>query len=108
MQIKIVKSSELGPDLNLSPRYHMAPVLSNRDGSFKRVKNLGWLLRNWKSVTDLRLIRWENGEGSLVANLKHKKYDTFTTDFSDYGVMISWVHRPVFDGLLIKYEEGGK
>ena len=64
----------------------------------RRVKNLGWLLRNWRDVHYFEVSPW-GGEGknidcTLKAVLSGRRY--YATGFSSKDVLWEWLKRPVF------------
>lgn len=71
------------------------------DGREKRVKNLGWLLRNWRRVREIRLYTKDltnpSDDGYLVADVGEG--NRYMTGFADSGIMKQFVVRPVFRGL---------
>ena len=75
------------------------------DGSTKPVKNLGWLLRNWKWVKQFTIINHPEinfgcqPDCVLTAHLKDgRKYET---GFMSHSLLRHFLDRPVFRGLLI-------
>ena len=77
----------------------------------KAVKNLGWVLRNWKQVeylgfnyapNDKRMI-----DGEFVAKLKDGT--TYISEYASLSVFWNWVRRPIFDGvkLAVRLEYDG-
>lgn len=79
------------------------------DGRVKRVKNLGWLLRNWKRVDrtlGFKLTGTSDGGCRLVARLRldypvlpNAEPHSYVTDFASLTVCWSWLDRPVFGGI---------
>lgn len=67
-----------------------------------RVKNLGWLLKNWRDVEQFHLLPFEDGnrfyDGILVANMRDG-LTSYVTCFASFDVAREWLHRPVFRGL---------
>lgn len=89
-----------------------------RDGIRRSVKNLGWLLNNWRSVErftvtggphmecalDLEMYAacdcWKIGY-TLVAHLRNG--GRYVTPFTNSDVLRRWLHRPVFRGVSINF-----
>lgn len=73
-----------------------------RNGKQKPVKNLGWLLRNWKQVESFE-IDLPHGqtlaEATLVALLRDG--DSYVCEFASYNILRNWLHRPVFMGMEV-------
>jgi hypothetical protein len=74
------------------------------DGTKKAIKNLGWLLRNWKRVDRFTVYkcsqdsRWECG---LTAHLRDGS--SYHTDWACRSVCANWLARPVFIGLPVEW-----
>jgi hypothetical protein len=75
-----------------------------QNGKRTRVKNLGWLLRNWKLVKSFHIYPYpETGEPGLkpdaflVAALD--KDGTYETGFQSAKILERFLARPVFYGL---------
>ena len=73
----------------------------NTDGSVKPVKNLGWLLKNWKLVSEFEVIEMERGTGLLIAHLKDGR--KYSTNWASFSLCREWLHRPVFIGVPLQY-----
>jgi hypothetical protein len=79
----------------------------NRNGRVTRVKNLGWLLRNWQDVTSLEVreatpdYQSRMIECVLSANLRCGGY--YETSFSSSYVLSHWINRPVFKGVPLDW-----
>lgn len=81
-------------------RSHAFVIASN--GVAKPVKNLGWLLRNWKHVTSMgwfQTRRESLDDGIFVARLRDGRI--FGTHYASFHVFVGFVNRPVFAGLLV-------
>lgn len=67
-----------------------------RGGSLRKVKNLGWLIRNWRDVHSFAFIYApsRSWDGQLVANLRGG--GQYRTDFASVTVAAGWVDRPIF------------
>lgn len=80
----------------------------NKQGARKNftVKNLGWLLRNWKKIKDIQIdevdrpsLRWMY-ECRLVAFFEGGFYETY---FTSRHICRLWLRRPVFRGLKLSW-----
>lgn len=81
-------------------------VVYGVNGKIRPVKNLGWLLRNWKNVEAFVWFRRapsvsQTWDGILVAVMRAS--DIYLTTYQSEGVMLSWINRPVFRGLPFIY-----
>lgn len=75
----------------------MALVISP-SGSIRQVKNLGWLINNWRGVHSFsvtRLLKDRYG-ARLVAHMDDGRI--YVTDFVSRQVLACWLNRPVFQG----------
>jgi len=72
-----------------------------QDGTYKTVKNLGWLLRNWEQVKNLRVYTQNLTNPGDDAYLVAELYDgrRYETGFADQTVLLRWLRRPIFYGL---------
>lgn len=77
------------------------PTITSPTGQTKRVKNLGWLLSNWKKVERIELFPVTDNmrECRLLAHLQHGA--RYTTSWCSYAICLNWLDRPVFRGLPI-------
>lgn len=83
--------------------------IQTSSGNKRPVKNLGWLLRNWKNVK--RFIVMEsskpNVECFLTAELRNDvgpnrmRGGFYRTDFASREVLAHWLVRPIFLGVKI-------
>jgi hypothetical protein len=77
----------------------MAIVINNE--KVNRVKNLGWLLSNWREVAGFHLFSFPAphtvNDGFLVATMRDGRI--YATTFASFEVARQWLHRPVFRGL---------
>jgi hypothetical protein len=81
----------------------MAKVI-DQHGKVTEVKNLGWLLRNWKRVT-----RFEVGPARPDSKYWHACHLTaflagggrYECHWADKDVCKDWLHRPVFRTLPV-------
>jgi len=76
----------------------------------KAVKNLAWLLHNWKSVTSIVIKPKVLSNGfnacDLIAVIPNGTYET---EFISYLQCLDWINRPVFKNLdVFIYEESGQ
>lgn len=70
--------------------------ITSHGGKKKAVKNLGWLLANWKRVESFRL--YEDGlDGYMEAKLRDGS--EYSTDWASFELMLRWLMRPVFMGV---------
>lgn len=74
----------------------------NSEDIEKPVKNLGWLLRNWKKVSYIFIQRvsGKNFECELMASIKDID-GIYFTEFNSYQVCLNIIDRPIFRGLPI-------
>lgn len=72
----------------------------------KVVKNLGWILRNWKGVKEFRVYTTGLVNPSDAAILTAEMHDgrIYETGFADRGVLRNFLHRPVFYGLTLIWD----
>lgn len=77
-------------------------------GAVRRVKNLGWLLRNWKSAESIEFFYAPSGawDGVLRVNLHDGR--RFESEFASLSVCASWFGRPVFVGLPFVVHASGR
>lgn len=83
------------------------PVLPG--GKERKVKNLGWLLRHWKSVGSFDVtLPVDSVRGvTLTAHLHgHDKGYIFVVDFADRSVLWNFLNRPVFAGVTVTWLDG--
>lgn len=84
-----------------------------RNGKTIKVKNLGWLLRNWREVESFRVsapalslsysrvISGMPPDAILTANLRGG--GEYVTEYVSAHVLASFLHRPVFDTLPVDW-----
>jgi len=81
------------------------------DGKVKRVKNLGYMLRNWSSIEDIHVMDFVSEQDD---NTRPRFVDAFmsvdftdgrnyTTGFMDKGILCRFLDRPVFRGLTVNW-----
>jgi hypothetical protein len=79
----------------------MATVM-DATGKQRAVKNLGWLVRNWKRVESFEVLHLPGDyEALLQAHLKGG--GLYSTHFASTQVLRSWLCRPVFIGVACKW-----
>lgn len=64
------------------------------DGSERKVKNLGWLLRHWRDVDRLTIKTFPTHAAVLTAHMRDGT--RYVTGWASTDVMVEWLHRPVF------------
>lgn len=75
-------------------------IVIRSDGSQKRVKNLGWLLRHWKEVESLSIdTRYSEDVATLTAHMDNG--DRFVSKWGSATILFNWIKRPVFYGLPV-------
>ena len=80
-------------------------IVIRSDGSQKRVKNLGWLLRHWKEVESLSInTRYSKDVATLTAHMDNG--DRFVSYWADSSILLNWIKRPVFFGLPVIIDGG--
>ena len=67
-----------------------------KDNRMIPVKNLGWLLANWKRVERFVIL-----ETILIA-YDRDLLPIYIVTWADFNVLIPWLHRPVFKGLPLE------
>lgn len=81
-----------------------------KDTKITEVKNLGWLLRNWKLVESFQVTTTEpmslngdymNQNGYLAAHLRDGR--VYFCTWASLTVCREWLHRPVFRGVKINW-----
>lgn len=76
-------------------------------GTPKPVKNLAWLLRNWREVESFRFYYAPDGrcnDGVLSARMRDGRF--YRTDFASLTVCFRFLRRSVFDGLKLTVLRG--
>jgi hypothetical protein len=80
-----------------------------KDGRKRTVKNLGWLLRNWKQVESFVITsRTErplriNVDPSCHMEAKLRAGVSYHTDWGSRDVLATWIVRPVFVGVKVNW-----
>lgn len=76
----------------------------HRGGKIRKVKNLGWLLKNWQEVDHFDV---EEGKGFPVSDAIMTAHlrdgGKYITDWASREVMANWLNRPVFRGLTVNW-----
>ena len=79
-----------------------------RDGdSARKVKNLGWILRNWQLVESWDvyphpfIAEGYSAELYIVARLRDGR--TYESGYSSASVFRGWIDRPIFRGLPVNW-----
>lgn len=79
----------------------MAIVINPRTRTALRVKNLGWLLKNQREITQFFLLPYQMPggwtEGFLVAHTRDGR--VYVTSFGSFDIARNFLNRPVFKGL---------
>ncbi len=82
----------------------MAIVLSADRHRATPVKNLGWILRNWKDVESFEFAEPTSGRPVtdliLVAHCRDGR--VYLTHFASLAMCLNFLHRPIFYGLTVK------
>lgn len=80
----------------------MAVVRRTPGGAIRKVKNLGWLLRNYGEVASLEVVNGSDGnEAMLIAHLRDGGY--YVTDYASRAVLSRWLNRSIFHGLTLHW-----
>ena len=91
--------------LHLQNHFSILEYHSETRKTPKEVKNLGWLLRNWKLVAsfDLSKVTGLPYDAVLTAHLKpnSKKIHSYVSSFAAYSIAENFLKRPVFFGLKL-------
>lgn len=72
----------------------MAQVIQT-NGAMRQVKNLGWLLRNWRAVERLE---WTGSLDSGIFRAHLADGRTYETRYASFEVWKGFINRPVFRG----------
>ena len=74
----------------------------NKEDVVIPVKNLGWLLRNWKKVEYFKIIQYLlYNKTELVAYCDDQVQ--YRTEFADFSVCLNFLNRPIFKTLEVEY-----
>ncbi len=77
----------------------MKSYIENRDGKKREVRNLGWLIRNWRAVESFRFeMNKETSrcDGLLIAHLRDG--GKYVSEYASLSVCFNWLKRPIFQG----------
>lgn len=78
------------------------PLVFYPDGTTKEVKNLGYLLRNWKVVDRFEAYSSDDkGYTTLRAIMNDGRI--YEVDFAAKNVLWNWLKRPVFLGVPLNW-----
>jgi hypothetical protein len=77
------------------------------DGTVKKVKNLGYILRNWKQIEAIQVDNFVSED--TTRSMKPEAFMSvdftdgriYTTGFMSKAVLVEWLDRPVLRGLSI-------
>lgn len=84
----------------------MAHIINTVTGEVKQVKNLGWLLRNWRDAQSITITRWhDNARWDCELRVIMSKDRVYVTPFADYSICARWIDRPVLRGLPVSIVE---
>jgi len=72
-----------------------------RNGKLSTVKNLGWLLRNWRLVKAFYVHDRPDGKAWMIASLGNN--DHYATMWACRTICRDWLNRPVFRGLPVQF-----
>lgn len=75
------------------------------DGNRRTVKNLGWLLRNWRRIESFIVDESPDAGTKLCAYLRHG--GCYQVTFADAIVLWRFLHRPVFYGKPFNWYRAG-
>lgn len=85
----------------------MAVLYSPTRVRIRAVRNLGWLVRNWKTVQSFRVVPTpgKSAECILIARMDPKNTPggvaEYRTDFACARLLWDWLHRSIFAGLPV-------
>ncbi len=76
------------------------------NGNIKEIKNLGYMLRNWKEIESIQVGNFEEYEGKGMSpdcfmSVDFQDGKIYTTGFMSKSVLASWLDRPVLRGLPV-------
>ncbi len=75
------------------------------DGSFKKFKNLRWILDHWKWIKSFEWTTYKNCRyisGMLKANLENGH--RFFSEFADFSVAMNFLDRRIFRSLFVSID----
>jgi hypothetical protein len=78
----------------------ISPSTVTRSGKERKVKNLGWLLRNWKNIVRIHVSTGKllNASDDAYMWVEMRDGSTYETGWADRGVCWDWLDRPVLRG----------
>lgn len=80
-------------------------TVTDPDGNTRPVKNLGWILRNWKRIDRFEVTHYPPDGKSCPPDAWLVAYTrdgyVYRTPYADRGVLAGFIDRPVFRGLPI-------
>lgn len=83
----------------------MAKYYNPKKQTWKEVKNLGWLLRNWKQVDSFNIAPIVGKQDGMQWDVLMTAYlrdgRIFETKWASRKVCAEWLHRPIFRGLPV-------
>lgn len=92
----------------MNRRYPGAVVVSG--DQVREVKNLGWLLRNWRDVDRFEILtkgeftnRYGLNGAYMIAHLRSGR--RYETPWLSLDALRDWLKRPVFDGVPVHYPD---
>lgn len=71
------------------------------DGSVRSVKNLGWLLRNWKAVDRFLITADPTGHDDALLKVNLRDGVEYAIGFASFSVLLGFLDRPVFRGRVV-------
>lgn len=76
------------------------------NNTLKPVKNLGWLLKNWKAIYRFVVISnygsiYDHDKGATMIAYNRDNEPVYITSWASLNQLIAWLHRPVFMGLPV-------
>jgi hypothetical protein len=73
-----------------------------------RVKNLGWLINNWKSCDPSKqILIWTEvivGKNNLLMQVplvRNHEQGYYISNWESHSILLNWLNRPIFRGLII-------
>ena len=78
------------------------------DGTSKKVKNLGWLLRYWQEVDYIRITKLKDGGCWMIAFMKHPIRDGafyYFSTWQSWELCVRWINLPVLRGLPLVIQQ---
>lgn len=69
--------------------------ITKPDGTERKVKNLGWLLRHWKEVERIYVTTFPT-QPAAVMRVIMRDGTVYRTGWASVDVLVAWLHRPTF------------